>query len=357
MSTQTTNLGITFLAQNQANKETLVNEGLVKIDALLNRGAISQATATPPGSPSDGDLYIISTSATGDWSGHDKKVTYYDTSKGWVILTPNEGMTLWVNDEDELYSYDGTDWIAINNINSATTFGINATADTTNRLAVATPAVLFDAETDDIQLKIDKNATGDTGSVLFQTNSSGRAEFGLTGDDDFHVKVSADGSSFDEALVFDKDNGNVHVKQGLSFDDGANIFDQYEEGTFTPTLYGATSAGTTTYDVQDGSYIRIGNLVFWTLRLDWTNQTGSGDARIGGLPFVPRTGNEHRGNVNLIYYNGLNLPTGSYLTGYIDDGQDYIRLRLGEKDTAATEATIADVSTAAEVYLNGMYLI
>ncbi|MCB1328258.1 MAG: hypothetical protein KDK28_01805, partial [Maritimibacter sp.] len=36
--------------------------------------------------------------------------------------------------------------------------------------------------------------------VLFQTGFSGRAEFGLTGDDDFSVKLSADGSTWVEAL-------------------------------------------------------------------------------------------------------------------------------------------------------------
>ena len=39
----------------------------------------------------------------------------------------------------------------------------------------------------------------------------GRAEIGLTGDDDFHIKVSPDGTSFTDALVIDKDNGYVGI--------------------------------------------------------------------------------------------------------------------------------------------------
>ena len=40
---------------------------------------------------------------------------------------------------------------------------------------------------------------------------SGRAEFGLTGDDDFHAKVSPDGSTFHEGYIIDRNTGDVTV--------------------------------------------------------------------------------------------------------------------------------------------------
>ncbi|KAB2914601.1 MAG: DUF2793 domain-containing protein [Hyphomicrobiaceae bacterium] len=85
--------------------------------------------------------------------------------------------------------------------------GINATADTTNRLAVRSAASLFDNTGNGHQQKINKAAAGDTASQLYQTGYSGRAEFGLIGDDDFHVKVSADGTTWNEALIVDKATG------------------------------------------------------------------------------------------------------------------------------------------------------
>ena len=91
----------------------------------------------------------------------------------------------------------------------AETLGVNATADTTNRLAVSSPASLFSHEGDDHRLKINKAATAATGSVLFQTDFSGRAEFGLAGDDDFRVKVSADGSEWSDAITVDSASGKV----------------------------------------------------------------------------------------------------------------------------------------------------
>jgi hypothetical protein len=67
----------------------------------------------------------------------------------------------------------------------------------------------------------------------------------------------------------------------------ANALDDYEEGTWTPTAFGQTTAGTTTYGAsRSGSYVKVGKLVTVTFVVQWTASTGSGDTRIGGLPFV-----------------------------------------------------------------------
>ncbi len=54
------------------------------------------------------------------------------------------------------------------------------------------------------QLKINKASASDTASLLYQDAFSGRAEFGLAGDDDFHFKVSPNGNSWKEAIVIDR---------------------------------------------------------------------------------------------------------------------------------------------------------
>ncbi len=202
--TYTKNLNLSYIYTNQAQKEVLVNEALLKIDALLNTGAKSRAVNTPPVSPSEGDLYIIPSPAYGAWAGHGNKISYYHPSKGWVIIQPNEGITLWVADEDKLYAFNGTLWAAAGGGETADKFGINATADNSNKLAVKSDAVLFDHNGTDSRVKVSKAAAGDTASHLFQNNYSGRAEFGLCGDDDFHIKVSADGSSWSEALIINR---------------------------------------------------------------------------------------------------------------------------------------------------------
>jgi hypothetical protein len=125
--------------------------------------------------------------------------------------------------------------------------GVNATADATNKLAVASSAILFNNVGNGMQVKVNKNAAADTASFLFQTNFSGRAEFGTTGDDDFHFKVSSDGSTWFEALTINRTNGVISLPQGLS-----------ALPSFTSSAKGvvpASGGGTTNFLRADGTWV------------------------------------------------------------------------------------------------------
>ena len=56
-----------------------------------------------------------------------------------------------------------------------------------------------------------KEAAANTLSLLFQDNYSGRAEIGLTGDDDFHFKISPDGNAWYDGIVIDRATGAVSL--------------------------------------------------------------------------------------------------------------------------------------------------
>ncbi len=109
--TQTNNLKITLLEQSQAQKEITINEGVSIIDAILNRGVIDKDLSTPPGSPSSGDLYIVGSSPTGSWAGQAKKIAWFN--QVWNFISPNEGMHIWVNDENKIYVYDSSNWVIL----------------------------------------------------------------------------------------------------------------------------------------------------------------------------------------------------------------------------------------------------
>ena len=68
----------------------------------------------------------------------------------------------------------------------------------------------------------------------------------------------------------------------------SQLLNWYEEGTFTPVIAGATTAGTQTYSVQVGRYTRIGNRVFYNCRVVMTAKDAatSGSIYVGGLPFT-----------------------------------------------------------------------
>ncbi len=210
---ETTNLQLPYIMAAQAQKHVTHNEAIRALDCLVQLAVLDRDLTTPPPTPPDGVRYIVAPGGTGVWTGHSLKVAAYQDG-AWEIYIPREGWTAWVADEDQLVAWNGSAWVNVSgggsgSVNPTPLVGVNATADTGNRLAVASPASLFNHAGSGHQLKINKAAAADTASVLFQSGFSGRAEMGLAGDDDYHVKVSADGTVWREAILIDKNTGAV----------------------------------------------------------------------------------------------------------------------------------------------------
>lgn len=218
----TNHLGITTVSAAQSQKEVTINNAIKQIDALLNSGVEDMTHTAPPMSPVEGTNYIIAATATGAWAGlEDYIALYYDS--GWHYIEPNQGAMIWNNDDSSMYVYDNGAWgiFAGGAVGFANVplFGVNATADSTNKLAVKSESMLLMHPDDsgDLFVKAVKETAGDTCSWLFQTNFSTRAEVGLSGDDNFHFKVSPDGSTFHDSVILDRNNGNFKIQKKFLF--------------------------------------------------------------------------------------------------------------------------------------------
>ena len=66
----------------------------------------------------------------------------------------------------------------------------------------------------------------------------------------------------------------------------ANTLDDYAETNFTPTIVGSTTAGTATYSSATGRATKVGRLVTFSLRVIYSAGTGTGNLRVGGLPYT-----------------------------------------------------------------------
>lgn len=78
--------------------------------------------STPPVSPNIGDCYLIGTNPTGVWSTEVNAIATYSAT-GWIFKTPVIGMVIEVENENNfLYLYNGTAWIAkaFDNITAST---------------------------------------------------------------------------------------------------------------------------------------------------------------------------------------------------------------------------------------------
>lgn len=207
---QTPNLALPYIAAAQAQKHVTHNEAIRALDALVQIAVETISLSAPPPTPVDGARYIVGPSPTGAWAGHAAELAAFQDG-AWAFLMPREGWLVWDRGADRLLAYDGSAWIAaaVTSLNPTPLVGINATADTTNRLSVSSAATLFNHAGNGHQIKINKAVPADTGSILWQTGFAGRAEFGLAGDDHLHLKVSADGSTWREAVVIRSDARTV----------------------------------------------------------------------------------------------------------------------------------------------------
>lgn len=113
MSTEILNL--VEIQQGQNQKEVTHNEALRQLEAKLVR-VLSRTTTAEPGSPGEGDTYIVPTGATGtDWSNKDGDVAHFFAGS-WKFYTPEEGWRFWVNDEDIVVAYDGTQFVTSSSV-------------------------------------------------------------------------------------------------------------------------------------------------------------------------------------------------------------------------------------------------
>ena len=134
----TPNLGLPFLVAAQAQKHVTHNEALRALDALVHLAVIDRDATTPPGSPGEGDRYIVAAGGTGAWDGHDLEIAAYQDG-AWAFFAPRAGWRSWIGDEELLAVWDGSAWSPVGSGSGGDgdfdTVGINATADETNRLA------------------------------------------------------------------------------------------------------------------------------------------------------------------------------------------------------------------------------
>lgn len=105
----TTHLGLPGVSAGIAGWDTTINTGLIMLDGLVGMSVLDRDLATPPGSPADGDRYIVAASATGAWSGWENSVAMFVTT-GWLRLQPQTGWRAWAADENLMLTYDGTAW-------------------------------------------------------------------------------------------------------------------------------------------------------------------------------------------------------------------------------------------------------
>ena len=92
------------------------NAMLRMLQALVQPNVISVGLTSPPGSPSNGDMYVVGSGATGLWLLQDNSIAYWSTDNPaaplgeWEFYAPQEGWVVANQTNDGLYLFTGATW-------------------------------------------------------------------------------------------------------------------------------------------------------------------------------------------------------------------------------------------------------
>ncbi len=230
----TPRLGLPYLAAGQAQKHVTLNEALARLDGLVQTTVESRGLAAQPADPADGALYILPADATGEaWAGRPAGSLMRFEAGGWQLMPAVEGCLAWVRDEALLVARADENWTPVTadvDFQNIALLGVGTTADAANPLSASVNGVLLTARaaaeggTGDLRLTVNKETAGDTASLVFQSGYSGRAEFGLAGDEDFCVKVSPDGAAWTQALGIDRATGQATFAKSPARPQAVSVF-------------------------------------------------------------------------------------------------------------------------------------
>ena len=251
---------------------------------------------------------------------------------------------------------------------SSTTAGFQASQDgqtAINRSGTALQVGRLSTDGSIIDLRKDGTTVGSIGvqstdQLYIGTPDGNGVGIVFDGDNRKIDPTNGSGSNLDAAV--DLGNGSHRFKDlylsggvYLGGTGAANKLDDYEEGTWTPTLAFNNSNVGITYNTTytGGFYVKVGDIVHVSGYIILQNKGSStGNARILGLPITPSTNN----------YNYI--PVNWWIAGVTFTGvpQFYLQpstgqIVLGDRDTSGSGSAItdADFSNTSEVMVQLSY--
>jgi len=203
------------------------------------------------------------------------------------------------------------------------------------------------------------NTTSGLTYTLFSANtaSNGFNGFGIFDGSSYVMRIDSAGNVC-VGVPPAGTGGCLQLKSGITFpatqvaSSDANTLDDYEEGTFTPTIQGSTTTGVGTYVANTGRYTKVGNLVTFQVYIEWTAHTGVGNMRIGGLPFTNAT-NFWAGSIG--YANNIALTAGNIMTGYVESASSFVT--LSQYPTGGGVTTGVPIDTAGAIIFSASYTV
>ena len=180
--------------------------------------------------------------------------------------------------------------------------------------------------------------------------------------EDLHLNGDAlIGGTLGVTGVFTLTGGQIAFPATQSASADANTLDDYEEGTWTPTLEDTSydSGEGQTYALQAGAYTKIGRIVFIEGRIqmsDLGTLTTSAHANIGSLPFTQATTNSV-GAVSIGSAGSLSITQFETVSGYVESNTDRIELFKWDATTGTSNFLVSDMTASGLLRFSGHYVV
>lgn len=275
-----------------------------------------------------------------------------------VVVTDADGVQVWHRNDVEFGSDDGqfSDWSAVRNYAQSETVrytdGNYYISESNNNIGNA-PDV----------------ATTKWSKIAFieywnEDKPGGYAEDAIAIKDGYLYRSLSDDNEFDpsvtgwENLTFNNNiSGTLTVTEGVKVGNSSvvavDVLDYYLEGTFTPVIHGTSTVGSGTYVTQSGKYTRVGNVVFFTLRLEWSAHTGTGNMRVAGMPLTSSANS----CAIIPSFSSLNIGGSTYqFIPTMSGSVNYIDLQRSILDGSAPISGVP-MDTAGLLDLTGFYFV
>jgi hypothetical protein len=137
----------------------------------------------------------------------------------------------------------------------------------------------------------------------------------------------------------------------------ANLLDDYEEGTFTPTWTPASGSGQT-ISAASGHYTKVGNRVFVDIYLATNGHgTASGDLTLGGLPFTQTTNAGQNASLSCGQAANAGLVAGQAGAARINQSATTITPLVWDTATGTTTMTVSQWGVSGTWRFTGSYQV
>jgi len=356
--------GKVFRLRSTTSSEFIVRDSTAGADRLVidGSGNVGIGTSSPAGNlhiSGSGDRSLLITGGTsgttsvqmGDSSDADAGAIRYDNSNNSMQFFSNAAERLRIDSSGNLLvsktsNDNSTAGVVLRDTGEGSFVVSGGRSGLFNRLSSDGEIVSFRKDNTTVG-SINTNA----GAFVVKGASTSQPVQLQTHDGNEDIEVDPDGfikmeTAGSERLRIDS-SGHVIAPYGVTLGTAvgtyaaANTLDDYEEGTWTPTVAGSTTAGTATYAVQNGKYTKIGRQVILQFEVgvnSWSvNPVGS--IRIGGVPFTAASGQVSTGS---IMASDLNFDVTNPVTAalYMAGGTE-MQIYLTEDDAAWDQQSIS----------------